>query len=677
LSRRITVLKLGFVAFAALIIGRSVQLQLGSDQRLATLARRQFSSKLTSLPRRGLIFDRNGEGLAMSLKARSLFFRPDLARKELSRHERTRIIYNLSRILGMPVAGLSSKMSSERGFVWVKRQLSPNEEREVRDHGVLEYGDSVGLAEETKRFYPSRELAAHVIGSVNVDGQGLEGLELFYDGILNGERARVSSDKDAKGRKIFRDEKGLLAFQDGQSLVLTLDKAIQYEAEKRLKDAVEEHQARAGTVIVAETATGEILAMANYPTYNPNLARNSPADSRRNRAITDTYEPGSTFKPFLMALALEKGRTPRTKIYCEKGTFKVAGRRISEAEAREKFEWLTLSEIVKYSSNIGAAKLALDLGPGPMAELMERLGVGHRTDVDLPGEVPGSVSLRELMNPVRLANVGFGHGFTVTPLQMLSYYLMLANGGRWVQPKLVKAVLSEDPDSLEGGKIRWKLGHRFDSVNAKRMFSNEIVTQVNAMLETVTQEKGTGVSAQLEEWPVAGKTGTAQKVDSETKSYSREKHITSFAGFAPARDPKLVALVVLDDPKGRLYTAAWNAAPTFREVMRASLLREKVPPVNGGNRILSIANRASVEQMAAETLSAPKKDLAPPPASESLGVRWNDMRGMTVREALHALSGQPLDVEIIGSGRLRDQQPAANQWLQSGSKVRLVFESAE
>ncbi|MEW6056715.1 MAG: penicillin-binding protein [Bdellovibrionota bacterium] len=693
--KRIKALQLAFIVFASLIVGRAIQLQVGADSRLERLAKRQFGSKITALPRRGLIFDRNGEGLAISLKVRSLFFRPEILKKEVSASERTRILFNLNRILKMPLNELRSKMNSERGFVWVKRQLTENEEQSIRRLGLIEYGDSIGLAEETKRFYPNKDLAAHVLGTVNVDGNGLEGLEFLYEGILNGDEARITSNKDAMGRRIFKDDRGLLAFRDGQSLVLTLDKALQYEAEKGLKQAIDDYQAKSGSVIVAEVETGEILALANTPTYNPNNAKSASLESRRNRAITDAYEPGSTFKPFMVAMALEKGRTPKTQIYCERGSFKVGDRIISEAEAHEKFEWLSLGQILKFSSNIGAAKIALDLGPAPVTQLMDRLGVGKKTEIDLPGEASGFIDHKELRSPVRLANVGFGHGFTVTPLQMLTYYLALANGGHWIQPKLVKAILSEDPDSLERGAIRWKLGHRFDNPKNKKIFSPKIASQITTMLETVVEEEGTGIKAQLAEWPVAGKTGTAQKIDQQTFRYSKSKYIVSFAGFAPAKNPKLVALVVLDEPQKKLY-ASDTAAPTFREIMRAGLLRERVPPTDSKVRLLQLANKTSIDGLKASAFSATQKtkpadfrSLEKPSKTpkgieqatslelevdeKQSRVRLPDLTGLTLRESLKVIGSQPLEIEVVGSGFLREQNPAANQWLKAGSKIKLVF----
>lgn len=666
---RIALIKIFFLVFALTIIGRDVRLQLASDPRLARLANRQFSAKVTALPRRGVILDRNGEGLAISLKVRSLFFRPELMKNELTGAERNRILFNLARILRVPVNALAAKVRPDKGFVWIKRQLTPEEEQAIRGGGLLEYGDAVGLAEESKRFYPNKELAAHVLGSVGVDGQALEGLELHYDSILNGERVRVSSSRDAMGRKIFRDDKGLLAFKDGQSLVLTLDNAIQYEAEKALRAAIEQHRARAGSVIVAEVTSGEILAMANYPSFNPNNPKASSADARRNRAITDTYEPGSTFKPLVVGLALEKGKSPKTRIYCEKGSFRVGDRRISEAEAHEKFEWLTLGEILKFSSNVGAAKLALELGPAAVTSLIERLGLTKKTGIDLPGEVAGSTDMRELRSPVRLANIGFGHGLTVTPLQILSYYLAIANGGYVVQPKLVKAILAEDPDSLERGTIRWRLGHRFDLIRTKKVMSAQAAKDLTAMLETVVQEKGTGTKAALEEWQVAGKTGTAQKVDPATRKYSKSKYIASFVGFAPSKNPRLVALVVMDEPQG-VYYGSEAAAPAFRETMRASLLRERVPSTQP----------VAATKMSAETVSAVEKEKAAPNEldqpkyNDRQELRMPDLHGMTVREVTRAIGNRGFDVEIIGTGVLKDQNPAPNQWVESGTKVRLLFQ---
>ncbi|MBI2605115.1 MAG: transpeptidase family protein [Deltaproteobacteria bacterium] len=693
--RGVFLLKIFFLSFTIAIIARAVWLQTMPDPRLERLARRQFQSKVIALPRRGEILDRNGEGLAISLRARSLFLHPDLLKKEAPPREVERVLRAISRVLHIPKAELHAKMKSGKAFTWIKRQLTETEEQGLREHGALDYDNALGLIEETRRSYPNRELAAHVLGSVNIDGQGLEGLELQYESILAGEQSRISSTKDAMGRRIFEDGRGILAMRDGQSVLLTIDKSIQYETEKSIRKAVDDFGAKAGTAIVANASTGEILALANDPAFNPNQPKAATPGHRRNRAITDTFEPGSTFKPLLAGIALEKGRSPGSRIYCEKGSFKVGGRRISEAEAHEKFEWLTLGEILKLSSNVGAAKLALELGASTMGQLFERFGLGTRTGIDLPGEVAGSASREGLRSPVRLANVGFGHGVTVTPIQMLTYYLAIANGGRWVQPKLVKAIVSESEDSLEKGEMRWKLNAR-NEPKARAVLAPATARAVSRMLEAVTQEGGTGVKAQLEEWPVAGKTGTAQKIDPETRRYSRTRHIASFAGFAPAQSPRIVAFVMLDEPKHPYY-ASETAAPAFREVMRAALLREKVPPITGFSKIAELANKNMIESIESENRRQVRAllELAPQPAAESIagssdvtaasenpagsGRRVPDLHGLTVREALRALRAEnetpSLDVEIIGSGILKAQEPAAHERVESSTKIRLFFEA--
>ena len=678
MKSRIIIIKLLFFGFAGAILLKTAFLQFGGDQRLERLSQRQFNSKVTSLPRRGQVFDRNGEGLAISLKVRSLFVRPEILKKDLTRSERQRLNHNIAQVLHVPLEQIQNKTSQDRGFVWIRRQLTETEEKNLKSRGILELGEGVGLAEETRRFFPNKDLASHLLGYVNVDGDGIEGLELFYNEILNGEQTRVASNKDAMGRKIFRDDKGLLAFKDGQSLVLTIDKGLQYEVEKNLKSTIQELQATAGTVIIAEVQTGEILALANYPSYNPNFPKQAYPDQRRNRAITDSYEPGSIYKPFLLALALENGKSPKSKVYCEKGLFTVGDRKISEAETHEKYEWLTLQEILKFSSNIGSAKITLELGAQKYTDMAERLGVGKKTEIDLPGEVSGSFKPNELKSPIRLANVGFGHGFTVTPIQALTHYLTIANHGVWIQPKLVKAILSEDADSFEKGAIQWKLGHRFDLLKTKQIFSSQISKQISQMLQTVVEAKGTGTKAQLAEWPVAGKTGTAQKIDSKTKKYSKTKYISSFAGFAPAQDPKIVAIVVIDEPKKKYY-AGDTAAPLFKEVMKSALLRQKVTPLFESKEIIELTNQSILEKIKDE--SAPIQETSSISATRKELIReagkMPNLSGLTLRESLKVLdgidTGQNFELEVSGTGTLTEQIPTADADLEKVKKIKLYF----
>ncbi len=675
------------VFFAVLIIsvlGRAIWLQTFHDERLEKLANRQFKSKITALPRRGFILDRNGEGLANSLKAHSLFIRSNIFEKTFTRKQKIDTLSAISQITKIPLSHLQSKMKNNKSFVWIKRQLSSTEENALRDRGILDYESAIGLVEETKRTYPNSSLASHVLGTVNVDGQGIEGLELYYNHVLNGQTSRISSEKDAMGRRIFEDEKGILAIKDGQSLILTIDKTIQYETEQTLQQFVSNLDAKSASAIVADVQTGDILALANVPTFNPNESGRANLEQRRNRAITDMYEPGSTFKPLLIAQALEKGKSPKNKIYCERGSFRVGDRVITEAEAHEKYEWLSYADILKFSSNIGAAKIALDLGSNTVSQLFDRLNMGNRTGIDLPGEATGIANKSELKSNVRLANVGFGHGIMVTPIQILSYYLSLANSGNWIQPKIVKAIISEDQDAIEKGEMRYKIGTFKKQNTSRQIFSAKNSNLIRNMLETVTEPDGTGKYAQLEEWPVAGKTGTAQKIDPSTKKYSRTKFISSFVGFAPANNPRLITMVVIDEPK-RKYYASETAAPTFAEIMRSALMREGVPSNNERSKALILSNRSQLDSF--ESSAVAKKPTLTATESNHNAIQnithevenpnqiiVPDFKGYSIRESVKWAANRNIQIEIVGSGILKSQSITPNTTVESGTKLTLTFE---
>lgn len=673
-QKRIVILEALFMVAAATLVGRAVLIQLSAPPKLARLADRQFKSRIVALPSRGMLYDREGHGLAVSLKVRSLYLRPSALKAAVPRKSSLkRIARALAHAIGMPAAKVEAKVFSRKTFLWLKRPLTEAQEKTVRELGLDRYGDGIGLAEESRRVYPNRELGVHALGTVNIDGKGIEGLEMHYDAILAGEQTRIASLKDARGRAIFVDDHGILAFRHGQSLELTIDKTIQYEAEKTLRNYAEDFGARAATAIVAEVESGEILAMANYPAYDPNRARGSGMEARRNRAVTDIYEPGSVMKPLVTVLALEKGMAPGAQIYCEKGRFKVGDRVITEAETHEKHEWLTLGEILQHSSNIGAAKLALGLGPEVVGKFLERIGIGERTGIDLPGEVSGlsmplPETLASLKSAVRLANVGFGQGVTATPLQVLNWYMALANGGVAQQPRLVRRVLADD------GTV----AHEFRPKPGKRLFSAEAAAKVSAMLEKVTQEGGTGAKAGIEEWSVAGKTGTAQKIDPATRRYSKSKYISTFVGFAPANRPKLVTLVIFDEPNTtKRYYAGDTAAPAFHDIMRAALIRRNVPSNLNYPAKVENSNRLALQAIRNEVESEPQATDGAPMAvelNEQDQVRLPDLKGMTVREVMRTVSQYPIELEILGSGILKEQHPSAQQWLEPRAKVRLTFE---
>ncbi len=672
-AKRILLLEVLFIMGATTLVGRAVWLQLAAPARLERLANRQFKTRVTTLPSRGAILDREGQGLAISMKARSLYVRPEALRVTVrDRGALKRLARAVATVIHQPYEKVLEKLTSKKPFVWIKRPLADDEEKAVRTLGLERFGDGLALVEESRRAYPSRELAAHALGTVNIDGKGIEGLELYYDAVLAGEQSRISSMKDARGRSIFVDDHGILAFRHGQSLVLTIDRVIQFQAEKIIRQYAEDLGAKAAMAIVMDVETGEILALANTPSYDPNKPQSFSADARRNRTATDIMEPGSTLKPIITAFALEGGISPETQIYCERGKFKVADRWITEAETHERFEWMDLSHILARSSNIGAAKLALSLGADAVGNGLQRIGVGVKTGIDLPGEVSGAAEpwasfVKSLRSPVRLANVGFGHGITATPLQLLSWYSALATDGQVRTPFLVKRVLSDAGEVV----------HEFAPRPPKRVFTAVAARKVALMLEKVVTGDGTGTQAALADWTVAGKTGTAQKVDPRTKKYSRSKFISTFIGFAPAKAPKLVALVLFDEPT-RHYYAGETAAPAFREVMQAALVRRNVPPDLSSPAALLSRNKQAVRSVLNAVSTVQPRGAAltrgMPEVGEEGRIRLPDLKGMTVREALRLVGTQPLTPEILGSGILKTQEPAAEEWLEPRQKVRLHFE---
>jgi cell division protein FtsI (penicillin-binding protein 3) len=667
--RRIAVLEIFFSLAACAIVFRAAYLQFNPPKKLENLADRQFKRKHVTLPRRGMITDREGQGLAISLKVRSLYIRPKQLRSTYPQKDsQRRVARALAHILGSDAKKLNQLIQSKKTFSWVKRHLSEREETLIRGLGLDDSQDGLGLAEESRRAYPNGQLAAHVIGSVNLDGEGLEGLEFTYNDVLAGEKKRIASLKDAKGRAIFQDDKGILAFKHGQSIELSIDRVIQYEAEKTLESYASSLGAKAASAIVVDVKTGEVLAMANVPTYNPNDPRKASWDTKRNRAVTDIFEPGSVIKPLVIALALERGMNPSTKIYCEKGAIKIGKHTITEAESHEKHEWLSLSEIIQHSSNVGMAKLALAIGPGPMGAWLKALGIGRKTGIDCPGESNGMSTnwdqfQASLQKQITLANVAFGHGVTTTAAQLLQLYMAIANDGVAKPLRLVQKVIGESG----------QLTHQFENRSELKLFSSNTASHLRDMLRAVVLEGGTGTKAALDEWSVAGKTGTAQKIDPKTKRYSHQKYISSFVGFAPAKAPRVAAIVVIDEPSKGKYYAGETAAPAFKEIMRAALIRLNIAPDLQVLGDLAESNKNAVKFIASH-IDAEEKNHVQLTVEEQDGkLRLPPLEGLTAREALRLLAGYPVSIEILGSGILKKQTPPHQEWLEPNSKIKLEF----
>jgi cell division protein FtsI (penicillin-binding protein 3) len=686
---RMTAVMLFCIVLGGALLTRAAIIQLGSDPRLEKMAKRQFQSKVLIRPRRGLILDRNGEPLAANREADSLAANPSKIpnRKTLARL--------LSKALDIPVAKLVTRLEGRREFVWIKRQLTEAEKNRLRKYRLIDaegdLADGLWLIKESQRVYPHGELAAHILGNVNVDSEGLEGVELWMNERMRGKVVSVSAIKDALGRPAFIDAaaaKNVQEGKDGESIALTLDASLQFAVEEELRNAVRKANARGGTVIVMNAVTGEVLAMANQPAFNPN-DKAVPADRKRNRALTDGYEPGSTMKTVLLAGALSHGQKLTDQIWGELGQFKVQGKKISEAEAHEKFKWLSLKKIIQVSSNIGAAKLALKLGSDNYFNTLKSFGFGAKTETGFPGEISGILPPRKAWQPLSLANFGFGQGLLVTPMQMLRSYAVFLNGGWLVQPTLLKnqgvPVSAEPP---------------------RRILAKKTADQVLEALATVTMEGGTGGKANLPGYKVAGKTGTAQKVEPLTGGYSRSKYVASFIGFALDVEPKIAIFTSVDEPRG-VYYASETAAPLFREVLNAVANRfslpthGNVPPVvaaveEDAKRALGDSDPGKSKSIEVQPAEVPvevsqfeEEDERPlvishaqaehsrsvevegPDGSNRFLWKMPSLRGLTPREAIHALSGHHFQLEIRGTGLVQIQFPEEGRILADGDTVRL------
>ncbi len=528
-------------------------LQIQQRDRLAERATKQYQRRLPIVSRRGTIYDRAGRELAVSLKVPSVFAQPAAV------EDPAETAKALAPILEQPARDILARLTADKPFVWMQRQMDPAKGEAITDLNLK----GIGLYPESRRYYPRQELAAHVLGMMGVDDRGLEGLEDQYDDLLGGQPQFVAAQQDALGRVIFRQEepeRRAPVFD----LILTIDEVIQYIAERELQRAVERSRAKAGTAIVMDPWTGEILALANQPTYDPNNYQKSGAAARRDRAVTDAFEPGSVFKVILAAGGLEEGVIrPGDRFFGENGAIEVSGVTIRD---HEKHGWLTVREILTQSSNVGAIKIGQKLGKSLYYHYISSFGFGSLTGLDLPGETPGLMRRPKSWSALSLSVLSMGQEISVTPVQIATAFSAVANGGNLVRPHVVHALKAQDGS----------LSREVDPGVIRRVISAETAQTLLEMLRGVVED-GTGKEAALEEYTVAGKTGTAQKMDPATGRYSHQKIVASFVGAVPAESPRLVILVLIDEPEALRWGGS-IAAPTFREIARDALQYLQVPP---------------------------------------------------------------------------------------------------
>lgn len=522
---------------------RLLWLQVIQPDHWVSIARRQHLQVLELPPTRGSILDRNRKPLAVCLRLTSVFADPrHLKRPELAAQR-------LAPVLNRPESALLARLSrKDRGFVWLARRIPNSAARQVRAMNL----PGVHLVMESQRFYPHGYLASHVIGFAGLDTQGLEGLELAFDRVLKGEPGWRWLARDARRRNVGAWGSSAVLPRDGLEVVLTLDTTLQYVAEKALDEAWRKSKARGACIIVSDPMTGEVLALANRPSYDPNRFGQTGPEERRNRAVTDTFEPGSVFKIVTAAVALGTRKVrPEDKFDCENGQYPVAGRILHDHQPHG---ILTFREVIAQSSNIGVAKAAMQVGAQPIYHGIRAFGVGDRSGLELPGEAAGTVKHpREWSRPTITA-VPMGHEVAVTALQLSQIISVVANGGWLIRPWVVKEVR----EPATGAVVK-----RFEPRPVRRVVTKETAALLQDFL-TAAVDHGTGKLAQLSGFRAAGKTGTAQKLEPNGQ-YSHSKFMASFVGFAPAERPRLAIVVVIDEPRYPYYGGV-VAAPVFRKV---------------------------------------------------------------------------------------------------------------
>jgi cell division protein FtsI (penicillin-binding protein 3) len=569
---RVVVVAAVLLLAAGRIMARSWEIQITRQDEYSRKAREQQLRSVQLPPSRGAILDRNGNELAISVMVPSIYANPD----EVTNPARAATM--LSGVLGIPEDKLLKKMQTGKSFAWLKRRVTAEVEKEVRKLDL----EGIHVTFESKRFYPHKRLASHVLGFGGYDAEGLEGIELHFNRELLGPQPIITGLRDAMGRMIFSE--GLSDDSQGEEnrLILSIDKSIQGIAEDELEEFATLFEAKAASIVVVNPKTGEILAMANYPDFNPNLYWKFSPQERRNRAVTDRFEPGSTMKVFTMAAALDAGSVKLTDLfYCHKGEFKVDDLVIRDAH---RDEWLSPVQIIQRSSNIGITKISFQTGKAKLYKMLRRFGYGDKTGVPYPGETPGFLRHYSQWYDVDFASISYGHGLGVSTVQLAMAVSAIANGGKLLKPVLVKKVVSTKGTTVN----EYKPGL------VRKVIETKTARILSKMMVSVTQEGGTGIEAAVDGYLVSGKTGTAQKPDTISGGYTKDKWIASFVGFVPTDDPQLAMAIIFDEPLINYYGGV-VAAPVFRRVAEKSLRYLGVTPKLGAQKT-SLAMKEAEEK---------------------------------------------------------------------------------
>jgi cell division protein FtsI (penicillin-binding protein 3) len=658
------------------VFGRLGYLQLIRHSDYLVRAQRQQQRTIEITPKRGAIYDRNMHPLAMSVPVESAFAVPSEIGDNKAMAARL-----LSGVLGIPRDVLETRFEAGGSFVWILRKLPPDKAEAVRALNLK----GVYLQTENQRYYPKRELASHILGFVDLDEKGLGGIEYGLDSTIRGKSEKIVVMADARQRWF---DGGSAQKDQGANVVLTIDEKVQYIAERELAAAIGQTHALAGTVIVQNPNNGAILALANWPKFNPNSPNDVKNEARMNRAVSAIYEPGSTFKLITLAAAFDQNLIHPEEVFnCENGAVYVAGHRIRD---HQPFGLLTVSDILAKSSDVGAIKIALRLGAPKFYEYIRAFGFGQQTGVDLPGESKGLLRRLENWTPVSIGSISMGQEVGVTPTQLVTAVSAIANGGTLHRPHVVEEVRRGDHVVLR------PVGLAPDE--PKEIIRPETAATLRRLMEGVVLN-GTGTKARLDGWTAAGKTGSAQKIDPATGRYSPTQLIASFTGFAPINDPAVTILVSLDSPVG-LHEGGQVAAPVFKRIAEQILPYLDVPRDVPLSPKLLQASYKHPERDESATLEdftpvdfaaqpdqppAQGKNSQPEPAKPSVTVALDeggdiavpDLRGKTMRDVTEMCLRLGLEPVLVGSGLAVDEAPADGAKVRRGAKITVRFGTLE
>ncbi|MCH7517818.1 MAG: PASTA domain-containing protein [Candidatus Dadabacteria bacterium] len=600
------------IALFIMVSVKALELQILDRERAFKIARKQHHGTSTLLPRRGKIFDRNGKELAVNIDVKSVYANP----KKVTNPSETAKI--LSEKLNLSQKKILDRVSSDKSFVWIKRLADSESVEELQNLDIT----GLGYIPEPKRIYPNGHLMGQVIGITDIDSIGIEGIEYRYDRLLTGKTRKITLKRDARGHKILNDPSEIQEIDQyktsGHDIVLTIDSQIQYIVERQLKEGIEEVGGEKGIAIIMNPETGEVLAMASYPFLDPNNFSKFPEVNRRNLPIWYAHEPGSTMKVFLASSALDdKKVNPNSKFNCENGRRRIGSAVIRDIKPRGT---LTVAEIVKYSSNIGASKIGELLGRDKYYKYLNKFGFGKTTGIGLPGESSGILAAPRKWGPIELATISFGQGISVTSLQLVTALSAIANGGYLMKPYVIEKIVGPDGNVIEQNSPEV----------VTRVISYDTSYQMKQIMQGVV-ENGTGKKAQIPGFSVAGKTGTAQIPNPKSGGYYSDRYIASFIGFAPVEDPEIVMVVVVEAPRKKTHGGS-VAAPIFKQIAEKVLFHMGL---------------------------SPKKVL--------VGMTvMPDLSGMSVRDILKWSEEQGVKVKVKGSGFVANQKPLPGDLIKEG-----------